>query len=44
MDISLEDLKPLKKVYKKALVDKAETFKYKNETLVTAYAKYLIEH
>lgn len=38
------DLEKLKKLYKKAVDENKHSFKYEGHTLVTLYAKYLIEN
>jgi hypothetical protein len=41
---SKKDLISLKKSYKKAVDNKEDQFVWQNQTLLTAYAKYLIEY
>jgi hypothetical protein len=42
--VRIEDLKPLKVLYKKAIRGKCEIFTYKGKEILTSYAKYLIEY
>lgn len=41
---SKKDLTMLKKSYKNAVDNNESQFKYQGQTLLTAYAKYLIEY
>ncbi len=44
MTITKEELRHLKFKYKNAVDNNKEFFRFKDEELVTSYAKYLIEH
>jgi hypothetical protein len=44
LGISLEDLKPIKRLYNKAVKEEKTEFKYKDQTLLVSYAKYLIQY
>ncbi len=39
-----EHAKKLKKLYLKAVKEKAESFNFRGQEVVTNYAKYLVEH
>jgi hypothetical protein len=42
--VTIEDLKPLQKAYNKAVKEGKDYFLYKNQELITSYAKYLLEY
>lgn len=42
--ITFEDLPAIENLYKKAVKEKAETFKYKDHDVLVSQAKYLIEY
>lgn len=44
MNINKDDLSKLSKLYNKAVKDKKATFIYKEEVILTNYAKYLIKY
>ena len=41
--VTQQDLKPLKAAYEKAVKENKEFFMYKDQEIITSYAKYLIE-
>lgn len=42
--VNIEELEPLKKAYNKAVELEMKEFQYRGATLITDFAKYLIEH
>lgn len=42
--VTEKDFKELKRLYNKAVTDKAEEFVWMDKPILTAYAKYLIEY
>lgn len=44
LTLTEEDLPAIEKLYKKAVKEKQDRFKYRDHDVLTAYAKYLIEY
>jgi hypothetical protein len=44
LQVTKADLKDLKELYKKAVKDNKDYFIYKQNEIITSYAKYLIEY
>ena len=44
LNISLDDLQDLKSIYQKAVEANEQTLWFKDNEILTAYAKYLIEY